>query len=73
MSKKTKKRLGRVVMAMSYVVDMDDPDMIQEAKDCLYEDICNAVKYNEMGNFDIIPDKTLTTKDIPDFLLNRED
>ncbi len=73
MSKKTKKRLGRVVMALSYVVDMDNPDMIQEAKDCLFEDICNAVKYNEIDNFEIIPDKTLKTEDIPDFLLHKDD
>lgn len=70
MAKKKKMRLGRVCINHSYVVDLDNPDMVQEAKDCLYEDLMNAYKYNEFGdNIDVVEDKTASEEDIPEFLL----
>jgi hypothetical protein len=69
MAKKTKKRYGVVCLRNRYVVDMDNRDMIGEAKECLYEDLMNAVKYDELGaNIDVIEDKTVNEADIPDFL-----
>lgn len=73
MSKKKKMRLGRVGISLNYVVDLDNPEMVQEAKDCLYEDLMNAYKYNELGaNIDVVVDKTATKSDIPDFLLEEK-
>jgi hypothetical protein len=70
--KAAKKRFGRVIFAMTYVVDMDDAKMIANAKDYLFEDICNAVKYEEMDQFDVIEDKTLRKKDISTIFLIEE-
>jgi hypothetical protein len=43
--------------------------MISEAKDCLYEDILNAVKYNELHEYiRVVEDKTAKVSDIPEFL-----
>jgi len=70
MAKKKKQRLGRVCVETGYVVDLDNPDMVQEAKDCLYEDIMNAVKYDEVSAWiHIIPDPNASAGDIPEFLL----
>jgi len=76
MAKKAKKkmRLGRVVISMAYVVDLDNDDMVQEAKDCLYEDVMNAVKYEEIGTYmDVMEDKKAKPGDIPEFLVHKED
>lgn len=70
MAKKKKMRLGRVQVYHSYVVDLDNRDMIQEAKNCLAEDMMNFYKYNEVdANIDVVEDKTATESDIPEFLL----
>jgi hypothetical protein len=59
---------------MSYVVDLDNQDMVEEAKQCLYEDMCNAVKYEEMAaNIEVCSDKKLKESDIPEFLLPEEE
>lgn len=67
-------RLGKVKIEIEYVVDLDNDDMVEEATNCLYEKIMNAVKYNEV--FDYIKvtdeDKTLKEKDIPEFLKEDE-
>lgn len=66
---KKKKRFGRVVVRCSYVVDLDNKDMISEAKDCIYEDVMNAVKYDELQNYiEVVEDKSAKESDIPDFL-----
>jgi hypothetical protein len=41
-------RLGRVKLNLDYVVDLDDKDMVDTAKECLYEDIGSMIKYNEL-------------------------
>jgi hypothetical protein len=67
-------RLGRVYFSSSYVVDLDDPDMVAHAKDAVYEDICSANKYDEMGIWikaDAAPDAS--PNDIPEFLLDNEE
>ena len=66
------KNLGRVVISAGYVVDLDDEEMVDHAKESLFEDIMNAVKYNELGGYievDKKPDPDLTEQDIPSFLL----
>ena len=64
-------RMGRVQINMGYVVDLNDKDMVQEAIDCLYEDLMTAYKYNEVGaNIRVVKDETATKSDIPEFLLS---
>jgi uncharacterized protein (DUF433 family) len=66
-------RLGKVKIVVEYAVDMNDEDMILHAKDCLLEDIYNAIKFNEMDLYvKVEEDKNLTEKDIPDFLREEE-
>jgi len=66
--KSIKLRLGRVEAVFSYVVDLDNEDMVQEAKEAIREDIIN-------GNFflKIVEDKKATIGDIPDFLNHEEE
>jgi hypothetical protein len=63
-------KLGKVKIELEYVVDLDNEEMVNDAKTYMYEDIMNIVKYGEL--FDIIEvtdeDKTLKEEDIPDFL-----
>ena len=63
-------KLGKVKIELEYVVDLDNEEMVNDAKTYMYEDIMNIVKYEEL--FDIIEvtdeDKTLKEEDIPDFL-----
>ena len=70
MSKEVKnKRLGVVKLSMKYVVDLDDEDMVSEAKQCLFEDITSMLNADEL--FDTITvesDDTVTWEDVPDFL-----
>jgi hypothetical protein len=63
-------RLGRVQITHSYVVDLDNDSMVQEAQDSLYDDIMNAVKFDELGSWiDTIEDKDADEGEIADFLL----
>jgi hypothetical protein len=64
-----KKKIGIVKLSLDYVVDLDNYDMVEHAKDALYEDIWTAIKYNEINDYisvEISKDKT--EKDIPEFL-----
>ena len=63
-------RLGKVTMDMGYVVDLDNEDMVSEARDCMYEDLTDAVKYDELKSWITVgePDSSLNEGDIPEFL-----
>jgi hypothetical protein len=64
-----KKNLGKVVISMGYVVDLDNQTMVEEAKVCLLEDINDAFKYNELqDHIEIIKDSKAKESDIPEFL-----
>lgn len=66
-------RTGRIVV-YSYVVDLDNEEMVERAKTCAYEDIMNAVKYNEVGNLLSVEEASgLDPSDIPEFLKDEED
>ncbi|MCK4977773.1 MAG: hypothetical protein KAS36_12640 [Anaerolineales bacterium] len=66
-------RTGRIVV-YSYVVDLDNEEMIERAKTCAYEDIMNAVKYNEVGNLLSVEEASgLDPSDIPEFLKDEGD
>jgi hypothetical protein len=67
-------RLGRVCVNTGYVVDLDNEDMVQHAKDALYEDLENASKHNEWHQW-IQIEKKIDAKevDIPTFLIEEDD
>ena len=69
--KKPAKRVGYIKLTIQYAVDLDDPDMVSEAKDCIYDDVTNMVKYDEVASWIKVgkADPKLRTGDIPDFLL----
>lgn len=62
-------KLGRVYFNLSYVVDMNNQEMVEQAKEAIYEDIMSALKYNEIDSYiELKLDKKAKAKDIPDFL-----
>ena len=71
-------RLGKVYINCSYVVDLDNHEMVNDAKMCLYEDLMNAVKYDELMEWidieseDELSKNRLSEDDIPSFLLEQE-
>lgn len=72
--KTKKKNLGKVYFELEYVVDLDNPDMVQHAKTALWEDIMSMFKYDEIHNcIGVKEDKKAKEKDIPEFLLDDGD
>jgi hypothetical protein len=62
-------RLGKVHIDLGYYVDLNDESMVQHAKDCLYEDLCSLVKYNELYDaLDIVEAPEASIQNIPEFL-----
>jgi len=67
-------KLGRVEVVLDYIVDLDNPDMVQHAKDAIFSDIGNIypndldtiIHVNEDGH-------GLEESDIPEFLREDED
>ncbi len=62
--------MGRVFWANGYAVDLDDKEMVDHAREAVFEDVCNAVKFDEVDNaitVEIRPD--LTVADIASFLV----
>lgn len=67
-------RYGRVFFEVSYVVDLDNRDMVDDAKQCVFEDVMSAVKNDEVTEcIKIKLDPTASESDIPEFLLGRQD
>lgn len=65
------KKLGRVYIELDYVVDLEDQNMVDHARTCIYEDICSMIKYDEIFNcIGVREDKDAKEEDIPEFLLN---
>jgi len=68
------KRLGRMFLDLGYVVDLDDEEMVENAKDCISEDVMSAVKYNEVTSLiHIVESPDADEGDIPEFLLDNYD
>ena len=69
MTNTNKKRVGRVILTMQYYVDLDDPEMIADAKDCIVEDVCHAVKFHEIDQWiDVEEAPDATEANIPEHL-----
>lgn len=67
-------RYGRVTFSVSYVVDMDDAEMIDEAREMLAEDVADAIRYREVGDVvEVEPDPNATEADIHDTLIQWRD
>jgi len=68
--------LAKVCISHHYIVDLDNADMVEEAKNALYEDIMNSVKYNELfSHIDVITQEDSNKwadTDIPEFLNGRD-
>ena len=71
-------RLGRVEINFGYTVNLDDEEMVEQAKDSLYEDIMDSCENDEIGRHLVVrPNQvteystTLSEGGIPEFL--RED
>jgi hypothetical protein len=63
----------RVTLDLYYVVRAGDDDMIQHAKDCLYEDIMSAYKTDTLYDcIRVVDDPEARESDIPEFLLEEE-
>ena len=63
----------RLIIDLGYVVRSGDDQMIQRAKECFYEDIMNAYKYDEVFDMiDIVEAPEAAESDIPEFLLEEE-
>lgn len=68
------KKLGKVIINIGYVVDLNNQTMVDEAVDCIVEDIHNAVKYNELFDWvEVVEAPDADESDIPDFLLDQEE
>jgi len=67
-------RLGRIGYYHYYVVDLDNNDMCELATISIYEDIMNAVKYDELHLAINVIEETpeLKEEDIPEFLKEEE-
>ncbi|MEY4342832.1 MAG: hypothetical protein RL736_628 [Pseudomonadota bacterium] len=62
----------KVTLELNYVVRDDDQSMQEQAKQCLYEDIMNLVKYNELYDAITLEDApNAKEEDIPEFLLEK--
>lgn len=63
----------RVVLDLHYVVRSGDDEMIQHAKDCLYEDIMSLYKSDALYDcIRVVDAPDAEEDDIPEFLLPQE-
>jgi hypothetical protein len=66
-------KMGRVILDINYIVDMDNEDMVKHAIESLYEDLMQGVKYGNITDWiDVVEDKNATEDMIPEFLLEKE-
>ena len=65
-----KQKLGRVEISFGYVVDMNNAEMVEYAKEALYDDLMAAYKHEELGSW-IKVRRSPKSKagEIPEFLL----
>lgn len=66
-----KPRMGRVFLDFGYYVDLNNEEMVQEAKQALWEDIMNAFKFGETQLYiEVEETPTFDETYIPEFLLH---
>lgn len=65
-------RLGKIVFEIGYVVDFDDREMTEHAREAVLEDVCNVVKFDEVcHSIKLIKEGKFSESDIPEFLRER--
>lgn len=70
----TKKRLGRVYIDFGYIVDLDNKEMVDDARTCLIEDLINAFKHSDIEQYIDVEEAPDASEDaIPEFLLNPDE
>lgn len=63
-------RMGKVCFGSNYYVDLDNKEMVEHAKEAVYEDLINAIKYNECFDTLVVEETPEATEgDIAEFLL----
>lgn len=63
-------KLKKVTLDLYYVVRAGDDDMIQHAKDCLYEDIMSAYTLDTLyDSIRVVDAPEAKEEDVPSFLL----
>jgi len=68
------RKFVRIQLSGSYVAYADDANMIAAAQSAFYEDLMNAVKYDELELWITVVDAPTATEDeIADFLLHEEE
>ena len=67
--------LKRVTFNISYVVDGDNQDMVDDAMTAVYDDVHNAVKFDEVASYiEVVDAPGANEEDIPEFLImDKED
>ena len=61
-------RLGKVKFEISYVVDLDNEEMVEHAKSWIYDDISELEKYGVGPTIECCEDNSLKESDIPSSL-----
>jgi hypothetical protein len=62
-------KMGKVCIHLEYFVDLNNDAMVQDAKECLYEDVMSLVKCDEIfDSIGVEEAPEATEKDIPSFL-----
>jgi len=62
-------RYGRVSFSISYVVDLDDAEMVDEAKGFVSQDVADSVREGVDYWIKVVPDSNATEHDIEDCLV----
>jgi len=67
-------KLGKVFFKIEYVIDLENSEMYEDAKEAIYEDIQEAIKNNELNSYiDFKEDSNLNEKDIHSFLIENDE
>ena len=73
LTKRKRKKYARLVVDLGYVVDPNNDEMVQNAHECIYEDLMNAYKYGDLYDcIKMVDSPGSTKKDIPQFLLEED-
>jgi hypothetical protein len=66
-------RLGKVSFGSAYVVDLDNKEMVEHAKEAVYDDLTSAVKFGDAFNSLLVEEAPDAEEgEIPEFLLDEE-
>ena len=64
----------RVILDLGYVIRDGDDNMEQNAKEYIYEDIMNLIKYNEVDDaITVVDAPDAKEEDIPEFLREEQE